>query len=298
MLNWPEEIIISHDDIPKWHHAESNLMRDFHGDPSAAKLVLFSDGNHHMALRESLQLFLERNPEVEHIFYATTPPGPVLQLLKNGSLQIGNLILSVMPHVFISPPHVLDKLIGDGYMHQHFPFMKNRGNVLVVKKENVKNIQSVADLTRKDVRLFLSNPRTEAVSYQGYVDTLKNIAAKEGIDLSFLSEETPNADVVYGKCIHHREAPQSIADGHADVAIVYYHLALRYIRIFPDLFEIIPLGGTAQDPQPVPENIISLTHVGMIGDGGLWGPKLVEFLLSDVVSGVYKHHGLLPLKSS
>ena len=61
------------------------------------------------------------------------------------------------------------------------------------------------------------------------------------------------------------------------------------------MFEIIPLGGTAQDPQPVPENIISLTHVGMIGDGGLWGPKLVEFLLSDVVSDVYKHHGLLPM---
>ena len=296
MLNWPEERIISHDDIPKWHHAESNLMLDFHGDPSAAKLVVFSDGNHHMALRESLQLFLERIPEVEHIFYATTPPGPVLQLLKNGSLQIGNYILSVMPHIFISPPHVLDKLVGDGYMRQHFPFMKNRGNVLVVKKGNPKNIQTVADLTRKDVRPFLSNPKTEAVSYQGYVDSLKNIAAKEGIDLSCLSEEARTANVVYGNCIHHREAPQSIADGRADVAIVYYHLALRYTRIFTDLFEIIPLGGTAKDPQPVPENIISLTHVGMIGDGGLWGQKLVDFLLSDIASDVYKHHGLLPMR--
>lgn len=272
------------------------MILDFHGDPSAAKLVVFSDGNHHMALGESLQRFFERNPQGEHIFYATTPPGPVLQLLKHGSLQIGNFILSVIPHIFISPPHVLDKLVSDGYMAQHFPFMKNRGNVLVVKNGNPKNIQSVADLTRKDVRLFLSNPQTETVSYQGYVDTLKGIAAQDGIDLSFLSEESPATGVVYGNCIHHREAPQAIADGHADVAIVYYHLALRYTRIFPALFEIIPLGGTVQDPQPVPKNVISLTHVGMIGDGGPWGSQLIEFLLSDTVSDIYKHHGLLPMR--
>jgi hypothetical protein len=296
MLDWPEETITAHDDIPKWQHAGSNLILDFHGDPSAAKLVIFSDGNHHMALKESLQTFLESNPQAEHIFYATTPPGPVLKLLKHGSLQVGNFILSSIPHVFISPPHVLDTLVRDGYMSQHFPFMKNRGNVLIVKKGNPKNIRSIADLARSDVRLFLSNPKTEAVSYQGYVDTLRDVAARAGIDPSFLSEKPPVADVVHGNGIHHREAPQSVADGFADVAIVYYHLALRYIRIFPALFEIIPLGGTVRDPRPFPENKIGLTHIGMIGKGGQWGSPLIEFLLSETVSDIYKHHGLMPMR--
>jgi hypothetical protein len=295
MLDWPEEILIPGSDHPKWQHAGSNLLLDFHGDPTAAKLVVFSDGNHHMALMETLQCFLEKNPAAQDIFYATTPPSPVLKLLKHGSLQIGNFILSVAPHVFISPPHVLEKLVREGYMHRHVAFMRNRGNVLLVKNGNPKRIKAVADLMREDVHLFLSNPQTETVSYKGYVETIKNITAGEGIESALLSDKFAGKSVVFGDSIHHREAPQAIADGDADAAILYYHLALRYTRIFPGLFEIVPLGGTAEDPQPSPQNVVGLTHVGMIGDGGEWGSQLIEFLLSDAVGEIYKHHGLLPL---
>ena len=112
ILVWPDEKISCNENPPKWGHAGSNLCLDFHGDPSSAELVIFSDGNHHMALAEALQSFCKQHPDLKHIFYATTPPGPILQLLKHGSLQIGNLFLSVKPHVFISPPHV--GLIGYG----------------------------------------------------------------------------------------------------------------------------------------------------------------------------------------
>ncbi|MBC8200386.1 MAG: substrate-binding domain-containing protein [Desulfobacterales bacterium] len=297
MLVWPEETVLpDRGDIPKWCHTGSNLCLDFHGDPLTAKLVVFSDGNHHMALMETLQYFYKNNPEVEQIFYATTPPGPVLKLLKHGSLQIGNFILSAKPHVFISPLPVLDNLVNEGYMQQHMPFMQNRGNVLLIKKGNPKNISGIADLARTNVRLFLSNPKTEAMSYKGYVDTLKGIAAREDVNLSFLSDELSGTEVEYGERIHHREAPQAIMDGRADVAIVYYHLALRYTRIFPSLFEVVPLGGTTEDPQPVPENVISLTHAGIIGDGGQWGSQFLHFLSSKLVSEIYSHHGLLRAK--
>ena len=84
MLVWPEETVSrGRVDISKWRHTGSNLCLDFHGDPLTAKLVVFSDGNHHMALMETLQHFYKNNPEVEQVFYATTPPGP-----KHGSLQI------------------------------------------------------------------------------------------------------------------------------------------------------------------------------------------------------------------
>lgn len=296
MLVWPEETIVDgRGDIPKWCHAGSNLCLDFHGDPLRAKLVVFSDGNHHMALMETLQCFYKNNPEAKQVFYATTPPGPVLKLLKHGSLQIGNFVLSAKPHVFISPPSVLDNLVNQGYMQQHIPFMQNRGNVLLIKKGNPKNISGIADLARTNVRLFLSNPKTEAMSYKGYVDTLKGIAAREDVDLSFLSDELSGTKVEYGKLIHHREAPQAIMDGRADVAIIYYHLALRYTRIFPALFEIFPIGGTAEDPQPVPENVISLIHAGIIGDGGQWGAQFLRFLSSKLVTEIYSHHGLLRL---
>ena len=56
MLVWPEETVFpGRGDMPKWCHTGSNLCLDFHGDPLTAKLVVFSDGNHHMALMETLK---------------------------------------------------------------------------------------------------------------------------------------------------------------------------------------------------------------------------------------------------
>lgn len=293
MLNWPEEIPAVNDAVPGWRHPGSNICLDLHGDPAKANLVVFSDGNHHMALTETLALFQQTHPAVQGVFYVTTPPGPVLLLLRHGSLRIGNLILSARPHVFISPPAVLDNLVREGYMPRHMPFMRNQGSVLLVKKDNPKNISGVADLNRQDVRLFLSNPTTETVSYQGYVRTLAGVAARENIALSFLTDDPPGARICYGEQIHHREAPQAIIDGRADVGVVYYHLALRYTRIFPELFAMIPLGGTIDQPQPYPENVISLSHAGLIGDGGRWGAVFLDFLASEAVSQIYSHHGLL-----
>ncbi|MDF1590705.1 MAG: substrate-binding domain-containing protein [Desulfobacterales bacterium] len=291
-LDWPEENTGENRQCFHWNQPGSNICLDFHGDPANAELVVLSDGNHHMALRECLDLFLQQHKELSGIFYATTPPGPIVNLLKAGALQMGNLIIRVSPHVFISPPKVLDNLVAEGYMQTHKPFMRNRGSVLLVKKGNPKNISGVADLAQQNLRLFLSNPETETVSYRGYVDTLKGMAAGEGIELSFLTDAA-GTGIVYGERIHHREVPQALADDRADVAIVYYHLALRYIRIFPALFEMIPLGGTTLDPQPAPENIISLTHAGIVGDGGRWGGDFLQFLSSKTVSDIYAYHGLL-----
>ena len=296
MLDWPDEIVGVEEEVPEWSQAGSNCCLDFHGDPLNADLVVFSDGNHHMALLETLQLFQKHNTGLRGVFYATTPPGPVSKLLNHGSLRIGNLVLSVRPHIFISPPAVLDTLVRDGHLAAHTPFMRNRGSVLLVKKGNPKSIHGVAELARPDLKLFMSNPDSEGVSFKGYAGTLINMAAQQGVDLSFLTEQPVSPKVVHGQRIHHREGPQAVADGRADVAIVYYHLALRYTRVFSSEFEIIPLGGTVQDPQPTPENVISLTHVGLIDHGGAWGAKFLDFLHSKAVHKIYQHHGLLPLE--
>jgi len=291
-LDWPEELVGSDKHFFRWFHPGSNICLDFHGDPTRAQLVVFSDGNHHMALRECLDLFVKQNKGLSGLFYATTPPGPIVKMLKTGGLQMGNLIIRLSPHVFISPPAVLDNLVSGGYLKTHVPFMRNQGSVLLVKKGNPKNISGIMDLARRDVLLFLSNPETETVSYRGYVDTLKGIAGGKGIALSFLTDGS-GTKIVYGERIHHREAPQAVAAENADVAIVYYHLALRYVRIFPDLFEIVPLGGTASEPKPDPENVISTTHAGIIGDGGRWGANFLQFLSSEAVTDIYAYHGLL-----
>ena len=46
---------------------------------------------------------------------------------------------------------------------------------------------------------------------------------------------------------HHREAPQALADGEADVAMVCYHLALRFVRVYPGGLKSYARGGTRRE---------------------------------------------------
>jgi hypothetical protein len=293
-LDWPLEAACQNDSPNRWSHAGSNICQDFHGDPVTAELVVFSDGNHHMALQACLQEFLEQHPKVKDIFYATTPPSVVVSLLKNRQLVLGNLTLSRLPHVFISPSGVLDKLQADGFIASHQAFMQSQGNVLLIRKDNPKNIQGIADLLREDVRLFISSPLTEKASYEVYKDTFIGLAREQGIDNNAVDSLLSNKQdrVIFGSSIHHREAPQNLYEGRADVAIVYYHLALRYSRIFADHFDFIPLGGSKDQPEPSANNIGTTYFIGKVGDGGNWGEQFIDFMFCDTVTRLYREHGL------
>ncbi len=301
-LDWPVEVCSEEIQYSRWVQPASNICLDFHGNPAKAQLVVFSDGNHNMALRECLELFRQQNKDLVNIFYATTPPGPIVSMLKQGGLQMGNLVIDVAPNVFISPPNILEKLVADGFMSNHVPFVQNQGNVLLVKKGNPKNILAITDIDQLEIRLFMSNPETEKASFTIYSNTLSMSTSEqnsdsdfEDSDPGFLYKKITQSQVHFGKGIHHREAPQAVADGSADVAIVFYHLALHYLRIFPNLFDVIPLGGSIKKPKPLLGNIIGKTNMGLVGDGGKWGKKLLSFLKSKKVMKIYRHHGLRPI---
>ena len=290
-LDWPRETAGRGDDCFVWSHQESNLCLDFHGDPVKAELVVLSDGNHHMALQESLAAFARDNDDLP-IFYATTPPAPIVNMLRTGCLRMGNLELSATPNVFISPPDILAPLVEDGLLSSQTPFMRNQANVLLVRKGNPKGIAAVSDVLRDDVRLFMSNAETEKASHTAYCDTLDNLLG-DACPKGALDAKHAQGQLFYGDRIHHREAPQAVYDGSADVAVVFYHLALRYVRIFSDHFELIPLGGTAEAPDPHPGNVVSETSIGLAGDGGQWGRTLIDHFLSQAVADIYRRHGLV-----
>lgn len=291
-LEWPAETVLPSEAVEPWFQAQSNWVLDFHGDPLRAKLVVFSDGNHHMALCDAIKGFFLDHPEVGDVFYATTPPDPIVRILRQKAIRIGHLTLSVQPHIFIGPPHVLDRLQAEGLLRPHQLLARNQGSVLLIARGNPKQIRSVNDLMREDVRLFISNPETETVSYAGYRQTLEGMAARKGLDAAAFNRAVFGETVVWGQRVHHREAPEALAQGRADTAIVYFHLALRYTRIFPDLFDFLPLGGTRQQPQPFAENRVGKIHLGIVGDGGLWGRSFADFMLGRAAADIYAAHGL------
>ena len=290
-LPWPEERAGNPHPAARFSHASSNLCLDFHGDPSRAGVTVLSDGNHHMALEEALALFVLQHPEVGEVFYSTTPPRVMTDIARVGAARIGNLQFIIKPDIFIGPPAVLNRLIDGNLMHAHAPFARSVGNVLLVKKGNPKKIYHVTDLLCDEVRLFLSNPDAESVSYQVYRACLDDLAERRNVTLPFLTHPIGQPDpnkLVYGERIHHREAPQAVADGRADVAMVYYHLALRYQRIFPDLFDWVWPDGAFDNGGCEHSHF----HCGMSAQVNEWGKALYQHLMSAEVAAVYQRHGL------
>lgn len=282
-----------------WTAPGSNIALDFHGNPHRAKLVIFSDGNHHMALEGCCQAFLRRNPAVEDIFYATTPPHVLLRALPSGTIELGNLRLSASPHVFISPASVMKKVLLSGRIAGHQPYARNRGNVLLVRTGNPKGIRGVADLVREDLRFMISHPSNEKASHSGYRSSIVQMATQQGLPTAPFEAlcAGTSGPVTFSERIHHREVPQALADGRADVAMVYYHLALRYSRIFPQLFSFVPLGGSAHEPQPLAGNATTTTHIAKTTEPGAWGGAFVEFMLGAEAGEIYRYHGLCRAKN-
>jgi len=157
---------------------------------------------------------------------------------------------------------------------------ENRGNGSLVKKGHPRHIRSIWDLGRDSVRVVTPNPTKERNSFENYRDTIYNVAANDPAPPTgqtaeqlfnnvFNNPDKPNKWLA-GSRTHHRELPWSVAYGRADAAVIFYHLALDAVRTFPDLFEIVPLGGTATNPQPLPGNRIGQHFAVRIN--GTWNP--------------------------
>ncbi len=286
-LNWPSESanranVRAH----HWYHPSSNYCLDLHGDPSRAEVAVFSDGNHHMALEQSLQTFQSMH-DLESVFYCTTPPKVYLDWLTAGAIELGNLRICRQPDVLIGPDDVMAKLCMEGAVANATVFARSEGMSLLFARGNPKGLALIDDLMRDDVRMFISNPVTEKASHVVYRETIERRMGDLGPAIEALFRT--DGETCFGEVIHHREAPQCIADGRADVAIIYSHLALRYTRIFPEIFEQMPLPRDEH-------NVTTRYAIGAVSDAAPLGNELVEFFFSDVVAQAYTHHGLVPVR--
>lgn len=307
LLDWPADQGIV---TPNLNDPTSNTLFDLHGIISSCDLVLSTEGNYHPALRDVWPLFLEKFKDrpLHNCFYTTSPP-IVVEQIKNHTLELGNLYITCIPSVAVASRLVMDKLIQAGYADGPvYPLYRDRGAVILVKKGNPKEIRSVWDLGRKDVRFVTPNPKLEPGAFENYLTTLygiavhdkkppKQMSAEELINNIFNNADGDSYKWLAGARIHHRDLPWSVAYGKADAAIILYHLGLFTLQTFPDIFDIVPLGGTIDDPHPLEGTMISTRFVVRVK--GNWSAlqleareKLVETLLSGDFSKILKMRGL------
>lgn len=314
LLTWPGEF---NGVEPYLTEPTANRLNDLHGEIGRCDIVLSTAGNYHMALRELWQLYLKNNAkelDIKTWYYTTSPPiSP--QQIKNKTVQFGNLNLNCVPQVAVGPKKLMKKLISMGVTDgKPVKILKNNGNVIFVKKGNPKNIKSVWDLGRPDVTLVTPNPKMEAGSFGNFSGTVYNVAKNDSSAPAGMSAEKLFDNIynnknggcnkkgkkcswVTGKRIMHREQPWAVASGKADAGLIFYHLALYFTRAFPDKFEIVPLGGTAENPKPVKGNKVGVLQAVRIK--GNWTAKqkkaqekLMEAFQSDEFTKILSKHGI------
>ena len=308
LLAWPPDREVTHPDLSD---PTSNTLYDFHAHLSDCDLAFSTEGNYHPALRELWPLFLAqfKDRPLANWFYTTSPPVPLDQITRHG-VQIGNLLATCKPSLVVATSRVIEKLAKAGQTEgPAYPLYQDRGAVILVKKGNPKQIHTVWDLGRDGVRLVTPNPVLEPGAFGNYLGTIYGIAANDkqppsGWRAADLINRIFNGDSrdpykwLAGPRIHHRDLPWSVAYGRADAAVIYYHLGLYTKQTFPDLFDLVPLGGTCDAPQPLPGTIIGTRLATRIQ--GDWSPrqqeareKLLASLLSEEFTVILTKHGLV-----
>ncbi len=257
----------------------SNVVYDFHGDPCQAELVIVMEGNQYMVIPELLAAFAKYLGREVEVFYVTLPPPRFRGLIEGKPLAIGNLVLSVRPHVVMGPPEFMRGLRGSGRITEPVTFVRNRGVVLVVARGNPKGITGPEDLMRPDVRVAISNPETEVNSYRTYREALAEVPG--------LGEKLER-EALKSRLVHHREIPAMIYHGLADVAPLYYHFALYYQdpRFFSEpLLDYVTFEAGSR--------LRNEYQIALIRDEAL--PEAArafrEFLLTDTAREIYRKYG-------
>jgi len=188
----------------------------------SADLVMYLAGNQFMVMQELITDFQAKNPDIKTVYVETIPPGQILkgQLLKQGEIE--GQPTAMNPDIFASVNigH-LKKLNGKGLMDKHIIYTHNKLE-LMVAKGNPKSIMGAKDLGRDDLVQSHPNPLTEGI-FKFYGSAMLR-------DLGLYEAVTGNAEcrscwAVEGKTWftsrHHRETPDRIEKGEADVGIVW-----------------------------------------------------------------------------
>jgi ABC-type molybdate transport system substrate-binding protein len=203
-------------------HAGGNVEYGKIADSYTADLVLYLAGNQFMVMEELIRDFQAKNPDIKTVYVETIPPGQIFkgQILKQGQINGQNTAMN--PDVFASVNlgH-LKSLAGKGIMDEYMVYTHNKLE-LMVAEGNPKGIKGPEDLARDDLVQSHPNPLTEGIFRFYGAAMLK--------DMGLYEKVTGNAEcrecwAIEGKtwftARHHRETPDRIEKGQADVGIVW-----------------------------------------------------------------------------
>src|SRR6516165_1962293 len=217
-------------------------------------LVIFTEGNHLMVLssKDIVGAFPSwaksqpqyANLDLTNIILVTLPQPILVQMIRSGGVALGNLTLDVSrssgfyPDILMGYPEPLRQLHHMGVIEPQARFFcKNRGVALLVRKGNPLGISALDDVVRAGARIALPDLGDVRAKCRAAADELLEKPAAD----AFFAAEVPSFPGRLG--IMHRDLPEMVARGYADVAFTWYHLVSYWARIFPNHFSLVPVPG-------------------------------------------------------
>ncbi|MHA1546366.1 MAG: molybdate ABC transporter substrate-binding protein [Alphaproteobacteria bacterium] len=202
--------------------ADGKIAMGMIADSYSADLVMYLAGNQFMVMADLIKDFQSKNPDIKSIYVETIPPGQILkgQILKQG--QINDKDTARNPDLFASVNLGHLKTLGAKGMMSEYIIYTHNELTLMVADGNPKKIAGPRDLARDDLMQSHPNPLTEGIFKFYGAAMLRQMGLYEKVTGNARCRgcwAVPNKTWFTKR--HHRETPQRIEDGTADVGIVW-----------------------------------------------------------------------------
>ena len=282
----------------------------------------------HVGLQEKAKKMFDAS-----VCWSTSPPVSPDQIAAK-DLQFKNIHLRGLPALAMAPGKVMNGLVENGSVlaDTKHAFLRNRGNVILARVDKAKKIDSVCDLGGS-IRVVTPHPVLEGGSFGNFSGTIFDVADQNslGCDAATLfngifSQDTSQIDTssfsnpfdikdiisafkkdngvkwVASSRIMHRDIPYALCHNEADAGVIFYHQAKylkRELATSGCELNIIPMGGTEEDPQPVAGNRVGTLHIAKVS--GEFSAKtegardlIYNFLTADNIwSRILEDHGMV-----
>ncbi|QJT10267.1 molybdate ABC transporter substrate-binding protein [Oceanidesulfovibrio marinus] len=251
-------------------------------------LAVFLAGNQFMAAPHILKAFAAERPDLARIYCETLPPGLELRQILAGSAVFRGEILTVRPDFYapVSQKGV-DAVVQAGLADRDAckPYVHNR-IVLLVPAGNPRNIAGPADLAREGVRVSQPDAAIEDIGI--HIRAMYEKAGGAALAARIL-EDKVRAGETYVTTVHHRETPQRLLDGEADVGPVWATEA-AHARDRGLALEMVD-PGPELDMHEVVAYMACPLRGGGNPEGGL---AFARFLRSATAREIYSRFGFIP----
>jgi ABC-type molybdate transport system substrate-binding protein len=260
------------------------------GDSYTADLVMYLAGNQFMVMEELIQDFLKKNPGVKSVYVETIPPGQILkgQILKQGQIDGKDTAMNPDIYASVNLGH-LKTLKGKGIMDTYATYIHNQLE-LMVAAGNPKGIKGPEDLARDDLVQSHPNPLTEGIFKFYGSAMLKDIGLYEKVTAN---AECKSCWAIEGKTWftsrHHRETPDRIEKGEADVGIVWVTEVVE-ARKHSRKIDGVAIPAPLNKADKVGYAIGALST----GRNAVNAQAYLDYLATDAAQKIYASYGFVP----